>query len=121
MKLNKYTVLATVKSVFPKADIDLVGKAFNALVGRLANGEKGKETWSLAFDAATKKSGVKAKVTESRSGRSGMTPDLVAFSWAMRATEAAAAGYGSLLPEDEVTEWFAKFEPTPTPAPAPAQ
>lgn len=113
MKLNKNTVLATVTSAFPKVDVELVAKAFNALVGRLACGDKGKETWSLAFDAATKKSGVKAKVTESRSGRSGMTPDLIAFSWAMRASEAAVAGYGSLLPDDEVTGWFAKFEPTP--------
>lgn len=114
MKLNKYTVLATVKTVFAKTNIELVSKAFDALVGRLASGDKGKETWSLAFDAATKKSGVRAKVTESRSGRSGMTPDLVAFSWAMRATEAYAAGYGSLHPEKEVTDWFSKFEPAPT-------
>ena len=116
MKLNKYTVLATVHSTFPKADVELIGKAFNALVGRLAAGEKGKETWSLAFDAATKKSGVRAKITESRSGKSGMTPDLVAFSWAMRATEAYAAGYGSLLPDDEVKDWFMKFEPSLAPA-----
>ena len=117
MKLNKYTVLGTVTAAFPKVDLELVTAAFNALVGRLACGEKGKETWSLTLDAATKKSGVKAKVTESRSGQSRMTPDLVAFSWAMRASEATAAGYGSLLPKDEVRAWFAKFEPQPQPTP----
>lgn len=117
MKLSKYTVLAAVKATFPRVDTDKVRQAFDAYLGRVAQGEKGKETWSVSLREATKKSGVNVKATESRSGTSGLTADAQAFAWSLRAAEAAEADLGSVAPSKTVSDWFAKMETAPTPTP----